>query len=239
MSTPNAILLDLDNTVYSYDRCHEAGIVTAWQAGRKFHSAWAERTVFVDEYRAARDRVKQHTGHHGARHCRLLYFKSLAEHRLGGTAIGPIQAMHDAYWTGYFDELTADPGCRETLEALRSQGTRLCWVTNFTTERQFLKLTELGLADPRDLIVTSEEAGAEKPALAPFQLALKRLDVQAKDAWFIGDDFEADIRPSLALSLNTIWFNRDKAIVPKEAQTVVTGWREIADLFFNKKRAVG
>jgi HAD superfamily hydrolase (TIGR01549 family) len=239
MPNPRALILDLDNTAYAYDPCHEAGLDSAWLVGKTLHARLATKPQFVAAYKAARDQAKESAGHHAARHCRLLYFKNLVETTLGGTAFDPVNRLHQAYWKGYFDRLQPDPGCREVLSALREGGTRIAWVTNFTTERQMLKIRALGLEDSRDLLVSSEEAGAEKPSPAPFLLALKRLGVAPMEATVVGDDLEADIRPALALKMSAIWMNRDRAPAPKEARVHVSEWREIPFLFLDPKRAVG
>ena len=50
------------------------------------------------------------------------------------------------------------------------------------------KLAELGLERYIDVLVTSEEAGAEKPSARIFRMALKKAGCRASETLLIGDD---------------------------------------------------
>ena len=45
----------------------------------------------------------------------------------------------------------------------------------------------------------------KKPDLAIFRACLSALQVNAEDAVFVGDDFDADMKPSLVLGMRTVW----------------------------------
>lgn len=55
-----------------------------------------------------------------------------------------------------------------------------------------------------DYVVTSEEAGADKPAEAPFRIALGKLQVALERCWMIGDNPETDIRGGGAFNICTL-----------------------------------
>ncbi len=238
-----AVLFDLDDTVYSYAPCHAAGLSESHLTAKKLHGSWMKRETFDADYDQARRQTKQETGGQAGTHCRLLYFKHMLENRLGGTKIAESRALHAAYWKGFFSAMKIDPGCAELIVDLRARGIRIAWVTNFTTDRQMLKLTHLGLAGAADFLVTSEEAGAEKPAPAPFELALSKLGVKPSQTAMVGDDLDSDYRAGKALGLQAIWLNRGNKAVPDDVTESAADWRELAGLFSNaltpKRRAAG
>ncbi|PID34734.1 MAG: hypothetical protein CR971_01650, partial [candidate division SR1 bacterium] len=61
-----------------------------------------------------------------------------------------------------------------------------------------------------DVLVSSEEAGIEKPHSGPFLLATHKLQVVAKECMMIGDNIARDIEGGKALGMQTIWINRHK-----------------------------
>ena len=160
---PKYLLLDLDNTAYAYEACHNRGLTAAHGIARSLAKAWQTDSAFHAAYAEARRTVKARVGKHATAHCRLHYFKELLDSLGQGSHFEALSQLHDAYWRGYFEAMRRDEDCLEVLTACRATGMKLVWVTNFTTERQILKLQALGLTEITDGLITSEEAGAEKP----------------------------------------------------------------------------
>ena len=230
---PIAVLLDLDNTVYTYAPCHRAGMATAAATAAGMDDRWVDAGTFKADYARARDAAKRRIRHTGAAHCRLLYFKSLIETRVGRTDIDAICRLHDAYWDGYLSAMVLDVGCRVLLDAWRAVGVRTAWVSDFTTERQMLKLRHLGLGDAVDFLVTAEETGAVKPDAGGIDLALEKLGVaSSKSVWFVGDDHERDLGAARARGLTAIWFRRNAETTASIApDATVDSWAELAALW--------
>ena len=78
------------------------------------------------------------------------------------------------------------PGAASACRSLSAAGLRLAVVSNWDIGLHD-HLARLGLDNLADVVVTSAEAGAPKPASAVFELALARLDVPASRAVHIGD----------------------------------------------------
>lgn len=204
-----ALLIDLDNTAYAYRPCHEAGLAAAGERAAALAPFWQLPGAFRRGYNHAREGVKKRVGPTAASHCRLLYFKALVEDTFARSDLDAAAALHDAYWAGYFGAMTRDPDCREVLRECRDRGFRTAWVTNFTTERQFLKLRALGLTDAADYVITSEEAGWDKPRPEIVRYALARLGGDPHPVWLVGDDPHDDGSLARDLGLNFVWFDRD------------------------------
>lgn len=82
------------------------------------------------------------------------------------------------------------PGIGDLLDVLIAEGIRVGVVTNGVPDWQRAKLDHHQLLDPVDSVVTSYEAGAHKPAPAPFELAESRLDAES---FVMVGDADADV----------------------------------------------
>ncbi len=92
---------------------------------------------------------------------------------------------------------------RAVLDALHPT-TRLAVISNFTGNLEPC-LIELGVRDYFDAVIDSAVQGVTKPDPMLFVHTLNRLGVTAREAWIVGDNIEADIRPARALGLQTCW----------------------------------
>lgn len=230
---PTAVLFDLDNTVYAYDPCHRAGLQETHALARAMHPSFESFDQFEANYRAARERAKIPVLGQAAEHCRLLYFKTMVEIAFGRTRHGETLRLHEAYWQGYSVPMVREPGSLELLGRLRDAGVPTAWVTNFTTERQFLKLVRLGLADAADFLVTSEEVGVDKPAPAGIRRALEAMRLPAtRDVVLVGDSLREDGGAAAAAGVTFVWYRREPvpdpgAILPA---AIVDSWPQLGEL---------
>ncbi len=79
------------------------------------------------------------------------------------------------------------PGSLDALDRLRAAGLGLACVANWDVSLRE-QLEGLGVADRFHVILSSAEAGAEKPEPAIFQLALDQLAVPASRSLHVGDE---------------------------------------------------
>ena len=92
---------------------------------------------------------------------------------------------------------------RPILERLQ-QDYRLGIISNFTGNLQPC-LDELGLSPLFAVASDSTVLGIEKPDPRIFHATLDALNASPDDAWMVGDNFEADIRPALRIGLRACW----------------------------------
>ena len=94
-------------------------------------------------------------------------------------------------------------GIPEILAKLKSRY-RLGVIANqsFGTEQ---RMKEYGIFNFFDIIISSAEAGFEKPNPAIFQLALEKANCNPDEAIMIGDRLDNDIEPAAGLGMHTIW----------------------------------
>lgn len=236
ISYPKAILLDIDNTVYPYSPCHLAGIDSSHKSASEINKRWKDYETFVSDYNNARKAVKVHTTGQAAEHSRLLYFKHLIETRMGRINIKDVIDLHEAYWQGYFRAMEIDPGCLDFLQYLHSHKIKLAWVSNLTTEIQMLKLIKLGVEDYADFLITSEEAGADKPDPGVVEIALEKLGMKPSDVWMAGDDFKGDVGLARKMGITAVWFRRGKNKTNDfQADIIVDNWFDLKEVLENER----
>ncbi len=98
-----------------------------------------------------------------------------------------------------------------TLERLARKH-RLGIISNI--DKDIIEKTKANLGVQFAITVTAEAAGSYKPALAPFQLALKKLASKATSILHVSSGFRYDIPPARRLRFKTAWVNRKSEQAP-------------------------
>jgi putative hydrolase of the HAD superfamily len=103
----------------------------------------------------------------------------------------------------------AVPQAEETLIAMKQKGFKVGIITNTTISRENdvrKTLRQLGLESYFDFIVTSVDAGCEKPDGRIFSIALRAVGVKAGEAVMVGDRVAKDIVGGNRIGMMTILF---------------------------------
>lgn len=217
------ILLDLDNTLYAYDPAHQAGLSAAI-AYLSQHAGIAGDEA-KQHYQAARKRVNRTLAETAASHNRLLYFQGTCE-SLGLNSMDHVLKLYAAYWDTFLEAMRLDEGAMDFLE--RARQARVCLVTDLTAQIQFRKIERLGLSRYLDHVVTSEEAGREKPHASMFQLGMEKTGTAPHATCMVGDNYEKDAIGAHALGIRAFWLNRENEA--KEIQDGIIGIRSLDEL---------
>ena len=189
---PDAVLFDLDNTLYAYDPAH----AVAWQAVKNKLSDSLSFTPQRSDhlFEEARGQIKAQLGRSASSHSRLLYFQRMMEiEGLGSRALLALD-LEQTYWRTFLRSAVLFEGVTELLDDLRLANIPAALVTDLTAQIQFRKLVYWQLDDRFSAIVTSEEAGVDKPHDTPFRLVREKVQSADGVMWMIGDDAETDIR---------------------------------------------
>lgn len=94
-----------------------------------------------------------------------------------------------------------------TLKTLKEHRLILGLLTNATKDKLSLH-RKLGLEGYLDFVVTSQEAGADKPKPPIFLAALDRAGVEAFEAFHVGDQYQLDIVGARGAGINPILIDR-------------------------------
>lgn len=216
MKQYEALLLDLDDTLYPYDVTHAAAIHALYTTLEEQHGVKKDNAEAA--FRKARDRVNHQLYGTASSHNRLLYIQGLCEY----LNINPAKyalSLYDAYWDTFLKEMVLFPQAREFLSAWTALGKRICLVTDLTAHIQFRKLSILGLEDYFDKIITSEEVGHEKPHPAVFMFALEKLQLNKHQVVMLGDNLNKDVLGAKRIGIDALWFS--PALMEKEGNHAV------------------
>jgi putative hydrolase of the HAD superfamily len=142
--------------------------------------------------------------------------------RAVGEALG-VAEVHDAMLGALRFE--AYPDAPGALRALRARGLELVVVSNWDVSLSKV-LTEVGLAELLDGVVTSASVGERKPGRAIFAAALERCGVAAQQAVHVGDSLVQDVAGARAAGIRAVLLCR----VGTEPARVPSGVRVIASL---------
>ena len=189
---PDGILFDTDNTLYDYAHAHTAAMDAIKTKITTSLSISGEQ--FDKVFKEARKEVKAHLGNTASSHSRLLYFQKFLENLGLGSQVLLALDYEQTYWRTFLSNAVLFPDVRELLDEIRLLGIPSVIVTDLTAQIQFRKIVYFGLDHFFDYIVTSEEAGYDKPHESPFLIALRKIKPEGNCYWMIGDNPVNDIQ---------------------------------------------
>lgn len=201
--TMKAVIFDLDNTLYSYDRAHAA----AWSRVRGRGAALLG--VSPEEFDLCHSRalrlLDRRCGGGPAIHNRLIRFQLMLES--AGLPLGPAAELAELYWRSLLAAMEPEPGAAHTLQTLHGMGLRVGIGTNMNADMQLLKLDGLGLLPWVEFMVSSEECAAEKPDPRFFALCAEKAGCPPADCLFVGDSLEKDALAAAACGMAGAWYH--------------------------------
>lgn len=203
------ILLDLDDTLYNYDHAHAKGMDAV------FHYATGIVNKNKDEVEAmflkAKRSVKEALNKTAASHNRMLYFQRMFEYLQVNAQLYALEA-YELYWNTFLKSMCFYNGAEEFLDS--TSDIPICLVTDLTAHIQHRKIMTLGIQSYINFMVSSEEAGIEKPNPRIFKKALDKLGLQPNEVIMIGDNFKKDIAGASHLGIKSFWLNHQRQHTP-------------------------
>jgi putative hydrolase of the HAD superfamily len=109
------------------------------------------------------------------------------------------------FWNRYHSLCRCFPEVLPVLAQLRDHGLKLGIITNGTVRIQEPAIQRLGLSSLMNAILISEREGVRKPDPEIFARAVRALDVDRGEAWYVGDHPEVDVRGAADAGLTAIW----------------------------------
>ncbi len=223
------VLLDIDGTLYDNTVPYMKALEKVYDYVKERYPLLTRET-FLEVYEEARRETKIMLSGTASGHNRFLYFQRMME-KLGLT-LEPRVLLHmnTLYWNTVFKEMKPFPGVVETLKTLKEHNIRIGVVTNMLAIVQAEKLRRLGVDRYVDFMVTSEEAGRDKPHPSPFLLALQKGDHTPEETVMVGDDESKDIEGAKMLGITTVLLGEG------EADYVISDFRELVHIVLGEER---
>lgn len=197
------VIFDVDDTLYSFTEAHETACAVLTDYA--YAELGLDRELFRNLVRETMDRLQEYMGDVAAVHNRTIRFQNLLEER--GLPLYPHVLRMDAiYWDTLIEHSKVSPGTPELCAWLKERGIRIGIGTDMTARVQFRKLEKLGLLPWIDFVVSSEEAGAEKPSPVFFARCTAKAGCEAGECLFVGDSLKKDVRGSMAAGMKGVWY---------------------------------
>lgn len=207
-----AVIFDLDDTLYGdFKTCNRLGL-DACAAYAEQHCGISQE-VFLKAVLESKAALQKRLFEEPEMHDRVLYMQGALE-SLGIPAIRHAEALHDLYWNALYENMKLREGVHELLDALHALGIKTICCTNMMAAVQMRKLCLLDLAERIDYLVSSEEAGIDKPQAPIFELALKKAGCSPAEAIMVGDNFQHDIVGAHNVGIRGVWLHVHTAAKP-------------------------
>lgn len=196
------VLLDFDNCLYIYEPCHQAALLSV---KTELEKMVGKIDNFFELYKIAQSRVKARVHGQASSHSRILYFQAMFEYLGNGSMIKESLLLERLYWGEFMEGMHLVDGVHEFLSECRKNKIKIVIISDLTASIQFEKLVKLGINHLVDFMVTSEEAGAEKPDEKIFRLALEKAGLKIEDVVMVGDNLHKDIGGAQELGIKTLY----------------------------------
>ena len=209
-----AVAFDLDNTLYDYDYCNKMAEETLLSViSEDLGISISEASHLLKN---AKSNVKRILGDEVASsHNRLLYMQNICE-QCNKNPFRYAVKFYDTYWDCFLEHMTAFDYVIPLMEQLKNRGIVIGIITDLTAHIQYRKIAKLGLQNHIDHLVTSEEAGIEKPGRHIFDLMLKKMVLSPEETLMVGDSETKDIMGALNAGMHVFKYERENVNIQQE-----------------------
>lgn len=223
------VLLDLDDTLYDYKSVNKIALAYTFDQISKSQHISIEEVSKV--FSIARSQINTELNTTASSHNRLLYFQRMYE--IWG--VHPVRfslETYEYYWSTLLDHIQVNDFVYDFLDSIRDK--KICILTDLTAHIQHRKLKKLNLEPYINYLVTSEEAGREKPHPYMFMLAAQKMDLKTTELCMIGDNYEKDILGAQQLNIEAFWYN--PSLQDVELSENIHSFKSFDELVFVNRR---
>ncbi len=231
-----AIIFDLDDTLYAYEPLDKKARANVEKFTCEYLGISPEK--YQEAYRFGREETKKRLPEVGAGHNRLLYCQKTLEY-LGVSPMPLSLQMYEQYWGTFLREMKVFSGVKELFSLLKEKKIPIVICTDLTAHVQHRKIEALGIAQDIKYLVSSEEAGREKPAREMFDLCLEKLNLPPENIWYVGDSFQKDVKGAMNVGMQAVWFHPQENSKDKVATSYleVSNYTELVNLVLKELKA--
>lgn len=219
------VIFDIDDTLYNYETGHALGMKRMGEYARKEFGVEPEE--FESMYKKLNREIIEHLGRDNAAiHSRSIRLQNMLE-QWGKPLFPHLKTLYHLYWDTLIDESSPEPGSLEAMRELCEMGISIGIGTDMTTAMQYEKLERFGFGPYIRHIVTSQEAGYEKPHPVFMSLCLQKADCAPEECVFVGDTFKKDVLGALNTGMRAVWYNAKGKQIPEDADLAGKEYKEI------------
>lgn len=198
------IIFDIDNTMYSYDDAHAVAFARLLEYVQQ--ELGLSREEFMSIHNEMYSELIDYMGDCAAIHNRMIRYVNILE-RLGKPLYPHAMKMYRIYWDTLLDNMTVSEGLLDAMKELKQRGIRIGIGTDMTAVIQIEKLERMNALRYVDFIVSSEEAGAEKPAGRMMDRCLEKAGCERSECAFVGDNPKKDCRGAVDAGMKAILYS--------------------------------
>lgn len=216
MDNFQGLLVDIDDTLYSYQDAHKIALADCYI---KFKSLSENNQIFKNNsplsfhnfcilYKQNRQFIFKSLTPQSSCRSRLLAFQKMFEDNLSNSyknlSYQLALEFEEHYWKSIIENMQPNNEVNEFIKKNFLNGKIICAISDMQTSIQIKKLKKLNLDQYISYLVTSEEAGEEKPNSKIFNLALHKINLPPSKVLMIGDNYEKDYRGANQLGIDAL-----------------------------------
>ena len=129
-----------------------------------------------------------------------------------------VTKLYHAYWDTLHAVSEPEPGSIEAVRSLREMGIRVGIGSDMTFRMQYEKLGKFGFGPYISHMVTSQEAGHEKPHPDFMALCIEKAGCRPDEIVFMGDNFRKDVEGSVLAGMHGVWYRAKEKPLPEDAK---------------------
>ncbi len=122
-------------------------------------------------------------------------------------------------------------GIKDFLEYLKNKGIRTGVISNIAYDPSVVaeRINRLLPENSFEFIITSSNFMFRKPNRRIFDLALEKAELSPDEVWYIGDQYECDVKGSLNVGLLPVWYTGAIDLPYTEDKNILTvkDWNEL------------
>jgi len=204
-----AILFDVDNTLINFwkmkKECCNAAIDAMISAGLKMKKEEALKLLYelYQIYGIESQRIFQ-------KFTKKIYGKE--NYKLISHGVLAYRKMRESYLVPYSNVIP-------TLLELKKRDYQLAVVSDAPIMEAWMRLASLKIDDFFEVIVTMADARKQKTSIAPFKVALRKLNIKPEEAVMIGDRIARDVNTAKKLGIKTIYARYGDENPPEKGQS--------------------
>ena len=226
-----SVIFDVDNTLYDFTYSNGLAL-NALKEYSKENFGWTAEE-FDEKHLAVQREIYEQLGYNGSCRDRMLRYQKMLEQ--SSLPLFPHAVkMYEMYWSTLMNTMRLSEGMSDVIKALKEKGLKIGIGSDMVPYTQMLKLELMKVLQYFDFMVTSEEAGEEKPSPKIFNMCIEKAGCLPSECLFIGDDLKKDYYGALSAGMKALWFNAsNKKIEDAENIAQITSLNQILKLMFN------